>query len=76
MQMTTYIYTGALSGVTLDNGQTVTLFPNQKVELPEANKYVTSLIAQGYLKAVKEKYTSPKAPITDNKTTKDNQQKG
>lgn len=49
MADTTYTYSGPMSGVTLDNGREVLLYPNSTVELPEDNEYVKTLAALGYL---------------------------
>lgn len=44
-----YRYTGPMSGVTLNEGQEVMLFPNTEVELPEDHEYTQTLLALGHL---------------------------
>ncbi len=44
-----YRYTGPMSGVTLNAGQEVMLFPNTEVELPEDHEYTQTLLALGHL---------------------------
>ena len=44
-----YLYSGPLSGVTLDNGKEVMLHPGEEVQLPVDNSYVKSLVVQRLL---------------------------
>lgn len=44
-----YVYSGPVSGVTLQDGTEVMFFDGQEVELPEDNEYVKTLIALGHL---------------------------
>jgi len=44
-----YLYSGQLSGVTLDDGEEVMLHPGKEVSLPVDNSYVKSLVAQRLL---------------------------
>ena len=46
--MTSYTYTGPLSGVTLPDGTEVLLYPGATVSLPASNEYVATLVALGY----------------------------
>ncbi|HHR4769126.1 TPA: hypothetical protein ACS55J_000682 [Salmonella enterica] len=50
-----YIYTGPLSGVSLNEGDVVRevlLHPGQEVELEPDNEYAQTLLAEGYLQEV------------------------
>lgn len=44
-----YLYSGPLSGVTLDDGQQVMLHPGAEIELPEQHDYTKTLVALGHL---------------------------
>ncbi|WP_323636384.1 hypothetical protein [Pectobacterium polaris] len=49
--MMKYRYTGPSSGVTLDDGTEVLLWPDSVVDLPEAHDYVKTLVALKHLHA-------------------------
>lgn len=42
-------YNGPASGVTLEDGNEVLLWPDMSIELPEDNDYVKTLVALNYL---------------------------
>jgi hypothetical protein len=65
--MKTYVYSGPPSGVSLDNGEEILLFPNKTYPLPEENTYVQALVKLKYLKEV-ESEAAPK-PTADKKAT-------
>lgn len=54
--MSTYIYVGPPSGVTLADGREVMLWPNAVVDLPECD-YTSALIDRGHLRP------APPAPL-------------
>lgn len=56
---TRYLYSGPLSGVTLDDGREVMLHPGTVVALPAENPYVRTLVAKELLT---EEKTQP-APL-------------
>lgn len=72
---TTYVYKGPVSGVTLDDGTSVTFNPYSKVTLPEEHDYVAALRAQGYLEDESPQSSSPLQTVTDAKKVKSNQSK-
>lgn len=47
-----YVYSGPVSGVTLNNGSEIMLHDGQEIDLPEAHDYVKTLVALGHLVAV------------------------
>ncbi|MGO2258657.1 MAG: hypothetical protein ACTH5S_12770 [Hafnia alvei] len=49
-------YNGPASGVTLEEGNEVLLWPNMNIELPEDNSYVKTLLALNYLVPVEEAF--------------------
>ena len=62
--LTSFTYSGPLSGVTLDNGQEVLLMPGAEVRLPPDHEYTRTLIARKHLAPVPEakKATTGKTP--------------
>ncbi len=64
--MKNYTYSGPPSGVSLDNGQDVLLFPGKVYALPESNAWVQAQVKLTHLTEV-----APKAAAKpDKKTTK------
>ena len=51
--MTTYLYTGPLSSVTLGDGTEVLLHPGHTVQLPDKHPYVATMVALGHLSPVR-----------------------
>ncbi len=49
--MSTYIYSGPASGVTLGNGTEVLLWDGKSYDLPAEHAYVKALVARGHLKS-------------------------
>jgi len=71
MAKKTYLYSGPLSGVTLDSGEEVMLHPGKEVPLPEDNPYVQSLVAQRLLTETKtEVPPGPPVPVAPAKAAK------
>lgn len=71
MAKKTYLYSGPLSGVTLDNGEEVMLHPGKEVTLPEENPYVQSLVAQRlFMETTTEVPPGPPVPVAPAKATK------
>lgn len=60
-----YLYSGPLSGVTLQDGTEVLLRNGIEVELPEDNEYVKTLVAFSYLKPVTETVRNNKKSKTE-----------
>lgn len=66
-QTSNYLYSGPPSGVTLDDGQEVLLYPGKTYALPSANPYVLALADQGHLSPAPAK-PAPKAEPKSNKS--------
>lgn len=66
--MKSFVYHGPPSGVTLEGGKEVLLYPGKTKELPEDNEYVQSLVERRLLIPVDEpkiksnKKETPNAP--------------
>ncbi len=50
--MTTYLYSGPFSGVTLPDGREVLLHDGKEVDLPPDNPWVADLVVRGHLEPV------------------------
>lgn len=50
--MTTYLYSGPFSGVTLPDGQEKLLHDGKEVDLPSGNSWVADLVFRGHLHSV------------------------
>lgn len=61
--MSTYIYVGPPSGVTLADGREVMLWPNATVDLPDSD-YTRALVERGHLQPVPSAPTKKAAAQT------------
>lgn len=62
MSDTLYLYQGPLTGVTLNDGREVMLYPDREVSLPADNQYVKTLVALDRLTPVPSP-PPPKKPV-------------
>ena len=68
MPMKNYVYTGPPSGVTLDTGEELTLFPNKTYPFDPEHAYTKTLLRMKYLQPVPAPAPSVKPKAKPKKT--------